>query len=218
MLKEKRIFKPELLDIMSKNLLSLILMTFLVTACNNVDIQNGPESNPQRKVKGIPIIEKGWISITEDIDDSAYIITWGDDEKHLQNLQLADFNSLYEPRHVQKAIYVKNGENQSEADTYTNASLGDIMYSLTLKYNQDGWEATLGENHNALVIKKRDKDMMDLAILAEKRKINENTGRKRAKEISQTFDREYKFEDKPLRKLSMYQADSVLNKWGISRH
>jgi hypothetical protein len=218
MLKEKRIFKPELLDIMSKNLLSLILMTFLVTACNNVDIQNGPESNPQRKVKGIPIIEKGWISITEDIDDSAYIITWGDDEKHLQNLQLADFNSLYEPRHVQKAIYVKNGENQSEADTYTNASLGDIMYSLTLKYNQDGWEATLGENHNALVIKKRDKDMMDLAILAEKRKINENTGRKRAKEISQTFDREYKFEDKPLRKLSMYQADSVLNKWGITRH
>jgi hypothetical protein len=203
---------------MSKNLLSLILMTFWVTACNNVDTQNGPESNPQRKEKGIPIIEKGWISITEDIDGSAYIITWGDNEKHLQSLQLADFNSLYEPRHVQKAIYVKNGENQSEADTYTNASLGDIMYSLTLKYNQDGWEATLGENHNALVIKKRDKDMMDLAILAEKRKINENTGRKRAKEINQTFDKEYKFEDKPLKKLSMYQADSVLNKWGISRH
>ena len=203
---------------MLKILLRLILMTFLGTSCNNIDEKTGLQSNSQRKQKGIPIVEKGWISTTEDIDGTACIITWMNNQKHLQNLQLADFNSLYEPRHIQKAIYVKNGENMSEADTYTNASLGDIMYSLTIKYNQDEWEATLGENHNAQVIKKRDKNMMDLAILAEKGKIIESSARKRAKEINQNFDKEYKFEDKPISKLTMYQADSVLNKWGISRH
>ena len=209
----------------TKNTLILI---FLITSCTNSGGEIGRESNPQRKTQGIPIIEKGWIADTEKIDESAYVVTWKDSEQNLQNEMVKNFESSFLPHHTQKSIYVKNEIIQSEADIYTNGSDDKIMYSLTIKHNhfeeqkepqqKDGeWEASLGENHNSQVIRNREKSMMSLALLAEQGKIDEKTAMMRMDSIKQIFDNNYRLEDRPLQKISIFQADSIMKKWGISR-
>ena len=202
------------------------ILIFFIASCTNSGGEIGRESNPQRKSQGIPIIEKGWIDNTEKIDESAYVITWKESEQNMHNKMLKNFESFLLPQHTQKSIYVKDGVIQSEADTYTNGLDDKIIYSLIIKHShfqdqkeqqqKDGdWEASLGENHNSQVIKNRGKSMMRIALLSEQGKMGEKATKMLMDSIQQVFDKNYQFEDRPLQKISMSQADSIMKKWGI---